>query len=195
MARKFILQGVGEIVLERSIRAKHINLSVKPFKGVRIAVPRGVSFDEAVAVARSKRQWLRQHLDRMALVEQQIIAQQGGPDIDRNLARKVLVTRLDLLADRFGFRYNRVFIRNQKTRWGSCSQKNNINLNVNLVRLPQRLIDYTILHELVHTRVKNHGPAFWLALERCVADPRALDRELNQYWMLLVPVGHDRPIS
>ncbi len=185
-SKKINLPGVGDILIERSDRARHINLSVKPFKGVRIAVPRGVSFDAALAVAREKRQWLKQHLDRMVLIEEQIRTQHTQCIVNRRVAREILVSRLDTLAVRHGFQYNRVFVRNQKTRWGSCSRQNNINLNINLVRLPKRLMDYTILHELVHTRIKNHGPDFWKALAACLANARALDKELNQYWMLLV---------
>lgn len=187
MQRKTIhLTGVGEILLERSHRARHINLSVKPFKGVRIAVPRGVSFQEAMAVARSKSGWLKDHLERMALLEQQILALKQKPDINRDQARRVIVQRLDHLAARHGFTYNKLFVRNQRTRWGSCSARNNINLNINLLHLPPALMDYTILHELVHTRVKNHGPRFWETLEQCLPGARTLDRELNQHWMLLM---------
>ena len=189
-SKKVNLQGVGEVVLERSRRARHINLSVKPFKGVRIAVPRGVSFQEALAVAHAKSRWLKVHLGRMVLIEQQILALKKGPGvIDPVQARRLLVARLAQLAQQHGFVYNRVFVRNQRTRWGSCSRQNNINLNINLVRLPEALRDYTILHELVHTRIKNHGPLFWAELARIIPDYRALDRELNQYWMVLVECG------
>ena len=105
--------------------------------------------------------------------------------IDRQAARRRLVDRLNYLAVKYDFQYNRVFIKNQKTRWGSCSGKNNINLNVNLVRLPDELIDYTILHELVHTRIKNHGHRFWAQLDRLLGDARKLDRALNEYNLLL----------
>ncbi len=186
-SKKVNLQGVGEVVLERSRRARHINLSVKPFKGVRIAVPRGVSFQEALAVAHAKSRWLKAHVGRMVLVEQQIMALKKGPEtIDPVRARAFLVSRVAQLAEAHGFGYNNVFVRRQRTRWGSCSRQNNINLNINLVRLPAALRDYTILHELVHTRVKNHGPLFWQELGRIIADPRALDKELNHYWMVLV---------
>jgi hypothetical protein len=188
-SKKVNLQGVGEIVLERSSRARHINLSVKPFKGVRIAVPRGVSFQEALAVAHAKARWLKAHVGRMALIEQQILALKKEPAIDRRQARRFLVARLAHLAGLHGFTYNKVFVRNQRTRWGSCSHQNNINLNVHLVQLPEALIDYTLLHELVHTRIKNHGPRFWEALGRIIPQPKALDRELNGYWMVLMNVG------
>lgn len=72
-------------------------------------------------------------------------------------------------------------MKNQKTLWGSCSSANNINLNVNLVRLPDELRDYVLLHELVHTRHKNHGNAFWRALNHLVGDGKRLQRQLRQY--------------
>jgi predicted metal-dependent hydrolase len=93
----------------------------------------------------------------------------------------MLVERLAELARRHGFAYNRVFVKNQRTLWGSCSSTNNINLNANLVRLPDELRDYVILHELVHTRHRNHSRAFWAALDRLVGDGKGLQRRLRQY--------------
>ncbi len=185
--KKVVLEGVGEILLERSPRAKHITLSVKPFKGVRIAVPQGVTFQDALAVAQLKMPWLKKHLGRMALIEKEISAQSRHPIPDRQAARRLIVQRLDHLASLHGFAYHKVFVRNQKTRWGSCSYQNNINLNVNLVRLPETLMDYTILHELVHTRIKHHGRNFWEELAKYIPDPKKLDQELNRHWILLMP--------
>lgn len=79
-------------------------------------------------------------------------------------ARQFLPERVALLAGRFGFRYNRIFIKNLKSRWGSCSVKNNINLNLQLMRFENWIVDYIILHELLHTRIRNHGREFWNAL-------------------------------
>ena len=184
-AKTVELQGVGSIQMERSRRAKHISVSVRPYKGVRVAVPVGVSFASAELFARSKAGWIKKHLEKMKQMERaaQILAENNP--IDRPTARQRLVDRLKLLAVKHGFQYNRVFIRNQKTRWGSCSSQNNINLNINLVRLPDDLIDYTILHELVHTRVKNHGQRFWAQMDRLLGDARKLDRALNEYNLLL----------
>lgn len=187
-SKKVHLEGVGEILLERSRRAKHINLSVKPFKGIRVAVPRGVSFQEALGVARKKGPWLAKHLARMALVEKAVLSREAAPAVSPKAVRTILVRRLEELADRYGFTYNRVFIRNQKTRWGSCSSKNNINLNAKLVQIPRPLMDYTIMHELVHTRIKDHGPRFWEELSKYIRNPKELDRQLNAHWMLLVGV-------
>ncbi len=179
------LKSIGPITMERSARARHISVSVRPFKGVRVAVPRGVSFARAELFARSKTGWIQKQVDKMKQMEAVAVALKADQPLDRSAARRFLIDRLDYLASKYGFQYNRVFIKKQKTRWGSCSSKNNINLNVNLVRLPDELIDYTILHELVHTRIKNHGNRFWELMDRLLGDARKLDRALSEYNLLL----------
>ena len=122
----------------------------------------------------------------MALMEQEARALSKSKPINQATARKHLIDRLNYLSKKHGFNYNRVFIKNQKTRWGSCSAKNNINLNISLVRLPEELIDYTILHELVHTRVKNHSRRFWDQMDKLLGDAKKLDRKLSEYSLLLI---------
>ncbi|MBR9982706.1 MAG: M48 family metallopeptidase [Desulfatitalea sp.] len=178
--------GIGDVLIERSARAKRVNLSVRPFKGVRIAVPLGVSFQHALTVAAAKAPWIRKHLGRMAMVEQQIRDGRAMPCPDPDDARRILVRRLAQLADLHGFAYNRVSVRRQKTRWGSCSHQNNISLNMRLVQLPDPVVDYVLMHELMHTRIKNHSRQFWEALVRCLPAARQLDRELHGYWTLLI---------
>ena len=95
-------------------------------------------------------------------------------------AKALLKNRLKELSDIYGFKYNRVFIRNQKTRWGSCSAQNNINLNINLIRVSNELQDYVILHELVHTKIKNHSLRFWKELDKYVGDARYYNRLLKK---------------
>ena len=67
----------------------------------------------------------------------------------------------------YGFKYEKVRIKNQKTRWGSCSAKRNINLNLRLMMAPDEAIDYVIIHELCHLLELNHNPAFWALVESC----------------------------
>jgi predicted metal-dependent hydrolase len=185
-SKTVVLKSVGTVLMERSRRAKRISVSIRPFKGVRVAVPLGVSFDKAQMFAQSKAGWIKKHLDKMEQLELRAKARSHTSPIDRSAARKVLIDRLNLLAEKYGFTYNRVFIRNQKTRWGSCSTKNNINLNVNLVRLPPELIDYTIIHELVHTRVKNHSRRFWDQMDALLGDAKKIDKKLSAYEVLLI---------
>ena len=77
--------------------------------------------------------------------------------------------------------YAGVTVRNQKTRWGSCSMRGTISLNINLARLPGVLMDYVILHELLHTKVRGHGNGFWQRLDMLVGDARGLRGELGKY--------------
>lgn len=185
-AKTVELKNIGTILIERSRRAKHLSLSVRPFKGARVAVPFGVSFASAEMFARSKTGWLKKHLDKMALMEQEARTLSKSKPVNQAAARQDLIDRLNFLSQKHGFNYSRVFIKNQKTRWGSCSGKNNINLNINLIRLPDELIDYTILHELVHTRVKNHGRRFWDQMDKLVGDAKKLDSKLSEYRVLLI---------
>jgi predicted metal-dependent hydrolase len=96
-------------------------------------------------------------------------------------AKKFLPERTKVLAERFGFHYSHVTCRHQKTRWGSCSHKNGISLNIELMRLPQKLRDYIIVHELVHTVHKHHQNAFWNHLERILPGALELDKEMTKW--------------
>ena len=142
--RTIVIEDVGEVRIELSDRAKHIRVTVTPFNGVRVAVPRGVPFDAAEDFARSKASWLQQQLVRMRAVEREVLALKDQRPIDRKAARNRLVSRLDALAEQHGFSYNRVFVKSQKTLWGSCSMKNNINLNINIFRC--NIIQYFFQH-------------------------------------------------
>lgn len=97
-------------------------------------------------------------------------------------AKKLLPERLKVLAQQFGFVYQKVTIRNNKRNWGSCSSKNNISLNLQMMKLPDPLIDYILLHELVHTEIKNHGKDFWNKLNS-ITDNRAreLAKQIKKY--------------
>lgn len=96
-------------------------------------------------------------------------------------AKRYLPYHTQELALQHGFNYNRVQVKKAGTRWGSCSAANNINLNIQLMRLPDPLIDYVILHELVHTVQKNHQSSFWNLLETILPGAKKLDKQLNNY--------------
>ena len=72
-------------------------------------------------------------------------------------AKQYLPDKVREFAEMYGFKFNKLTLKNIKSRWGSCSRKNNINLSIHLMRLPDHLIDYVILHELVHTVHHNHS--------------------------------------
>lgn len=97
-------------------------------------------------------------------------------------ARKLLPARLERLAEIHGFKYNSCSVRNTHSRWGSCNSKGAISLCIYLVLLPDRLIDYVILHELCHTVELNHSAEFWRLLDNvCRCDSKRLRKELKEY--------------
>ncbi len=155
---------VGPVVLAISNRAKHLRITVRPDRGVRLTIPRGVSLKRAQQFLNSRIPWVKKHVRRFEELEHNR-KQMPLPEISKARARAALIGRLEELAELHDFRFKKVSIRNQKTKWGSCSAMNNISLNVNLVRLPVELTDYVILHELVHTRIKNHSKEFWSELD------------------------------
>ena len=96
-------------------------------------------------------------------------------------AKRELPPRLAALAARHGFTYNKVFIKNNVSNWGSCSSLKNINLNLRLVTLPPELQDYVMLHELCHLRYLNHGREFHSLLESVCPGHRELARRMKEY--------------
>lgn len=97
-------------------------------------------------------------------------------------AKEILPERTQYLANKFGLKFRAVSVKRIKSRWGSCSVTNNINLSVYLMNLPDHLIDYVILHELCHTVEKNHGVNFWKLLNK-LTDGKAkeLARQMKSY--------------
>jgi predicted metal-dependent hydrolase len=86
------------------------------------------------------------------------------------------------LAAATGVRYAKVAIRRQRSRWGSCSVRGTISLNLCLLFQRPEVVDYLVIHELMHVKHMNHSPRFWAAVEANCADWRALDRELLGGW-------------
>lgn len=94
-------------------------------------------------------------------------------------AKNYLPDRIKFLSEKFGFKYNKLALRNQRTRFGSCSFYNNINLNINLMKYDFDIIDYVIIHELVHTKIKNHSKSFWKEVEKYCPDYKNLRKMLK----------------
>jgi predicted metal-dependent hydrolase len=181
------IEGIGSVTFIRSARAKHIRISIKPFRGIQVSVPPAVPLRKALQFVDSKRNWISKHLLSVKKYEEQAIkAKKSNNNIDPLLAKKQLTSHLQELAKRFGFRYNKVSIRSQKTRWGSCSQNNNISLNHKILRLPDKLQEYIILHELVHTCYKDHSIKFWQELEKILPQARQLNKELKKHHMYIL---------
>ena len=147
-----------------------------------MAIPRGTSLSQAQEFVRSKKAWIQKRLAEIRDYEKgQEAFRDALSTIDKAEAGRKLRARLASIAKKHGFTYNKVTIRAQRTRWGSCSAKNNISLNVKLVLLPGELTGYVLLHELVHTRIHNHSKKFWAELDKYVSDSKAMAKRLRTH--------------
>lgn len=162
---------IGDVQIVKSARGRRISIRVHPVRGVRVSVPRLVPYAAAIAFFKLKRGWVLEVMARQKERFKDVkAASPGEVDELRRKAKATLPSRLSHLAARYGFTYNRVAIKHNSTNWGSCSSRNNINLNLNIVRLPVVLQDYILLHELCHLRHHDHGHAFHLLLEHLLTD-------------------------
>ena len=162
---------IGQVLMKKSTKARRVSLRVHPVKGVTVTVPYIVPYMAAEVFFRLKRSWVIDTIARQKEKYKDVkIASDQEVEQLRRKAKMVLPPRLSELAVRYGFAYNNVTIKHNATNWGSCSTRNNINLNLNIVRLPGVLQDYILLHELCHLRHHDHGHGFHLLLEHVVTD-------------------------
>lgn len=119
----------------------------------------------------------------------QAAVEKAGARALRKESERLLPLRLAQLSRETGLAYKSVGIKPLKSRWGSCDSQQNIILNLYLMQLPWHLIDYVLIHELVHTRVMRHGPPFWLEFERHLPHAKQLRKEMAGYQPVLVPRG------
>ncbi len=99
----------------------------------------------------------------------------------KELARTLVHERVNFFATKYQFAFGSIRIGNQKSRWGSCSRRGNLNFNYKIVFLPERLQDYIVVHELCHLKELNHGRGFWKLLEKEIPDWKSVRKELKKY--------------
>jgi predicted metal-dependent hydrolase len=151
---------------------------------VRITVPRWGSKREALEFAERERSWIADQLQKVAEQRNRPPAASLPPDTERELrgrAKCELPPRLLELASQHGLTVNRVSVRNQRRRWGSCSHSGHICLNWRLVRMPAWVRDYVMIHELMHLEHLNHSRRFWRLVARACPDYEAARRWLREH--------------
>lgn len=173
---------LGKITIRKNKRSRRIRIALEANGDAIITIPWRLSYDDAVDLARTKSEWLASQRTKIKVILNNWESLVESKKLTRSTAKKNLAVRLNELAEQHNYKYAKASFRLQKGRWGSCSATNNISLNLCLAFLPDHLCDYVILHELVHTKHKNHGPNFWKELDTCINGlARKHDRELKKY--------------
>ncbi len=119
----------------------------------------------------------------------QLIATKAAIRAMKQEASKTLPPRLRQLAQELGFSYSEVTVKQLTSRWGSCDNHQKIALNLFLVQLPWKLIDYVLIHELVHTRHMDHGPEFWKTFESVLPGAKTLRSEIRKHKPVVMPAS------
>ena len=170
-SKKFIDPQIGEVTLRKSAASSRMSIRVHPVKGVTVTVPYIVPYAAAQLFFQARRDWIIATMARQKERFKDVhVPSEAEVEALRRQAKAELPPRLSGLAVRYGFTYNRIAIKHNASNWGSCSAKGNINLNLNIVRLPHILQDYVLLHELCHLRHQDHSHAFHLLLEHVLTD-------------------------
>jgi predicted metal-dependent hydrolase len=162
-------------------KVKYARVTVYPDQSVKFVIPIRYSERNVQIFIREHEPWVQKKLALFAKPREKFIELKPGEvllfgeartpnfiinkkmleSFYRKAAKEYLTLRTIELAREYGFNYNKIFITGAKTRWGSCSSKKNISFSYLLIKAPRHIIDYVILHELVHTKVMNHSRTFW----------------------------------
>ncbi len=152
---------------------------------VLVRVPLGAPRREIDAFVQSKRDWLRKTLEK---AQARAALDPAEPRLSqeeiRELASRALQWfpgRVYFYAPMVGVTFGRITVRNQKTRWGSCSNLGNLNFNCLLMLAPEEVRDYVVVHELCHRLEMNHSPRFWREVERVMPDWKARKKWLTDH--------------
>jgi hypothetical protein len=191
----FINDSAVPVIWRRNLKARRYILRVKRPACLVATIPRGGSKWEAWAFVQRSHQWIAKQLAKAApepktqswfrgrkipVAEFDIAAAQHAAAIE-------LTRRTRELAAQTDSEITRITIRNQRTRWGSCSRRGAISLNWRLIQTPQFVIDYIILHELMHLRQMNHSKRFWAEVEKVCPTWREAEKWIRQHGREIMP--------
>lgn len=164
-----------EVTVIRSNR-KTVAIQVNSDLSVTVRVPRRASQKDIERIFKEKEPWIQKHIDQIrdekARYEAMEVDQLTNAEIKElaDNALKYIPERVTYFAKLIGVDYGHITIRNQRTRWGSCSSKGNLNFNCLLMLTPAEVIDYVVVHELCHRKEMNHSKAFWSEVEKVLPD-------------------------
>ena len=176
--------GEFEYQVIRSAR-KTMTLEVRRDGNVIVRAPLRTGLPRIKRFVNQKQEWVLGCLERTKEYREQKPLSADLSESKRNVyirkAKETITKRVSYFARLMGVSYRNITIREQKTRWGSCSSKGNLNFNYQLYYLPDELLDYVVIHELAHRRYMDHSKEFWAEVEKYCPDYRERRQQLKKY--------------
>ena len=174
-----------KVTVIRSNR-KTVAIQVNSDLSVTVRAPRSVSEKDIEEILKKKEAWISKHIEKIKETKERVAAEPTERLTREKVialaeeALKVIPERVEYFAKVIGVTYGKITVRNQKTRWGSCSSKGNLNFNCLLMLAPPEVLDYVVVHELCHRKQMNHSKAFWLEVEKVLPDYKEARKWLKE---------------
>ncbi len=162
-----------------SSRTRSIKLTAEVGRGFIVTAPRGISREYVRRFLLQQQHWI---FKRISFCESPRIVFHSGLYLEqRDAALRIIEQSVDVWNAKYKFDLSGVFVRNQKTRWGSCSARRNLTFNYKVAYLPDRLREYVVVHELCHLQEFNHSRSFWDLVTQTIPDHALRRKELEKY--------------
>lgn len=174
-----------KVTVIRSNR-KTVAIQVNSNLSVTVRAPRSVSEKDIEEILKKKEAWISRHIEKIKKTKERFEAEPTEKLTREKVialaeeALKVIPERVEYFAKVIGVTYGKITVRNQKTRWGSCSSKGNLNFNCLLMLAPPEVLDYVVVHELCHRKQMNHSKAFWLEVEKVLPNYKEVRKWLKE---------------
>lgn len=174
-----------KVTVIRSNR-KTVAIQVNSDLSVTVRAPRSASEKDIEEILKKKEAWISKHIEKIKKTKERLEAESTEKLTREKVialaeeALKVIPERVEYFAKVIGVTYGKITVRNQKTRWGSCSSKGNLNFNCLLMLAPPEVLDYVVVHELCHRKQMNHSKAFWSEVEKVLPNYKEVRKWLKE---------------
>lgn len=171
-----------EYKIKNNHLSRNVRISVKKDGEIVVTKPRYVAYKTAEKFLNDKRDWLSKTLEKVKV--NSITGPKTPKDNldykkNKSAAMEFVKNKIEEINKHYNYVINRISIRNQTTRWGSCSKKGNLNFNYKIIYLDEKTAEYVIVHELCHLKELNHSPRFWRLVGEYVPDYKEVRKKLR----------------
>ena len=169
-------------MVKKSARARRLRVAVYCDASVVVTAPIDLGENKIEKFLKQKASWVLDKLDYFLRLGKTVRASGGKRDYKkyREQAREFVQAKVEKINKLYKFSFEKISIKNHKTRWGSCSKKRNLNFNYKIIFLPERLAEYIVAHELCHLKEFSHSQKFWNLVALSMPDPRKYVKELQK---------------
>lgn len=169
-------------ILKDNTKTKRITLKIKSDGIIVVTKPKRVSVKQVEDFIFKKNEWIKKHLEEIKSRPKIVREKISKEDYDKYRIQtlKIVNEKIEKYNKHYNFSYKTITIRDQKTRWGSCSRKGNLNFNYKLALISDHLVDYVVVHELCHLGEFNHSLKFWNLVEQTIPDYIERKKELRR---------------